>query len=41
MIGPREKLGHEGNSQRGMTVEQATEEAVKRIKTIFQNYEIV
>jgi multiple sugar transport system substrate-binding protein len=28
-------------TQRGMTVEQATDEAVKRIKTIFQKYEIV
>jgi multiple sugar transport system substrate-binding protein len=27
-------------TQRSMTVEQATEEAVKRIKTIFQKYEI-
>jgi multiple sugar transport system substrate-binding protein len=28
-------------TQRGMTVEQATEDAVKRIKTIFQKFEIV
>jgi len=27
-------------TQRGMTVEQATEDAVQRIKTIFQRYEI-